>query len=183
MPSWLGLTIAGSWCSAHLKTISFQSSKITNCFIASKTFPPLFVVKTTAPIHARGCDAGAVGVHLFIYMCRHRVAESAQNAIFFALLAFGFYYYHQLKYFFSETFDDVILDLRVEVLAPVESRVFNACHAVRYVDAGQRFAPFKRLVANARHAVWYVDAGQGFALGKGRVFNACHTVRDVDAGQ
>ena len=47
------------------------------------------------------------------------------------------YYYHQLKYFFSETFDDVILDLWIEVFAPVESRVSNASHAVRYVDAGQ----------------------------------------------
>ena len=100
-------------------------------------FPPLFVVETTAPIHARDHNAGAVEVHLFIYMCRHRAAETAQNAIFFALLVLGFYYYHQLKYFFSETFDDVILDLWIEVFAPVESRVSNASHAVRYVDAGQ----------------------------------------------
>ena len=96
MPSWLGLTIAGSWCPAHLKTIRFQSSKITNCFISSKTFPPLFVVKITESIHARGCDVGAVGVHLFIYMCRHRAAETAQNTIFFALLVLRIYYYHHL---------------------------------------------------------------------------------------
>lgn len=93
------------------------------------------------------------------------------------------YYYHQLKYFFSETFDDVILDLWIEVIASVESQFSNARYTVWYVDAGQRFAPFKRRFSNACHTVWYVYASQGFALGKGRVFNACHTVRDVDAGQ
>lgn len=65
MPSWLGLTIAGSWCPAHLKTICFQSSKITNCFISSKTFSSLFVIKITASIHAHARNAGAVWVHLF----------------------------------------------------------------------------------------------------------------------
>ena len=73
-------------------------------------------------------------------MCRHRAAETAQNVIFFALLAFGFYYYHKLKYFFSETFDDVILDLRVEFLAFGKHPDSNVCHAVRYVDADQGFA-------------------------------------------
>lgn len=80
MPPQLGLTIAGSWCPVHLKTISFQLSKITNCFISSKTFPPLFVVKIIAPIHARDPDAGAAGVHL-LYMCRHQASETVQNAI------------------------------------------------------------------------------------------------------
>ena len=69
------------------------------------------------------------------------------------------------KDFCSETFDDVILDLRVEVPAPAESSTSNTLHAVRYVDAGQRLAPGKRRVSNSCHTVWYVDAGQRFAIG------------------
>lgn len=69
--------------------------------------------------------------YTYLYMCRHRAAEAVQNAIFFALLAFGFYNYHQLKYFFSETFDDVILDLWVEVLVPREYLFSNARHSVQ----------------------------------------------------
>ena len=36
------------------------------------------------------------GYTYFIYMCRHRAAETAQRAIFFALLVLGIYYYHHL---------------------------------------------------------------------------------------
>ena len=32
-------------------------------------FPPLFVVKITAPIHARGCDAGAEWEYTYFYIC------------------------------------------------------------------------------------------------------------------
>ena len=116
-------------------------------------------------------------------MCRHRAAETAQNVIFFALLAFGFYYYHKLKYFFSETFDDVILDLRVEFLAFGKHPDSNVCHAVRYVDADQGFASVEGAVSYARNTVRYVDAGQGFAFVEGAVSYACHTIRYVDVSQ
>lgn len=68
MPSRLGLTIAGSWGPAHLKTISFQLSKITNCFISSKTFPPLFVVKISA--HSCPCPrcGRSGGTPIYIYV-------------------------------------------------------------------------------------------------------------------
>ena len=130
MPSWLGLTIAGSWCPAHLKTISFQSSKITNCFISSKTFPPLFVVKITAPIHTRDCDAGAAGgiadAHLFIYICadfgRRKLCKMP---FFFALLVLGIYYYHHLIHIHSILrllmCSTSLLILRVGDLVPRES--------------------------------------------------------------
>ena len=123
------------------------------------------------------------GYTYFIYMCRHRAAETAQNTIFFALLVLGFYYYHQLKYFFSETFDDVILDLRVDVPASAEGIFSNACYSVRYVDDCHGIALVKGTVSDARHTVGYVDAGQGSASVEGAVSNARHTVRYVDAGK
>ena len=83
---------------------------------------------------------------------------------FFALLAFGFYYYHMLKYFCAKTFDDVILDLQVEALAFAESPVSNARHAVWDVDAFQMIASVKRRVSNTCYAVWDVDAFQMIAV-------------------
>ena len=93
------------------------------------------------------------------------------------------YYYHQLKYFFSETFDDVILDLRVDVPASAEGIFSNACYSVRYVDDCHGIALVKGTVSDARHTVGYVDAGQGSASVEGAVSNARHTVRYVDAGK
>lgn len=52
--------------------------------------------------------------YTYLYMCRHRAAEIAQNAIFFALLVLGFYYYHMLKWqknACAKTLDDFILNL------------------------------------------------------------------------
>ena len=138
MPSRLGLTIAGSWCPAHLKTIRFQLSKITNCFISSKTFPPLFVIKISESIHMPVPAMRARRRYTYLYICadigRRKLCKMP---FFFALLAFGFYCYHELKYYCAKTFDDVILDLRVEAPASVESMESNARHAVWYVDAGQ----------------------------------------------
>ena len=58
------------------------------------------------------------------------------------LLVLGFYCYHELKWYLksvcAKTFDDVILDLWVEVL--IKRRDSNACHTVRDVDAGQGMA-------------------------------------------
>ena len=115
MPPRLVLTIAGSWCPAHLKTRRFQSSKITNCFISSKTFPPLFVIKITASIHAHGCDAGATGgdsrcTPIYIYV----QTSGGGNRAECHLLALGFYYHHMLKWYKNvcvKTLDDFILNL------------------------------------------------------------------------
>lgn len=79
MPPRLGLTIAGAWCPAHLKTISFQLSKITNCFISSKTFPPLFCYINhsahSCPWPRCGRSWGIADAHLFIYIHLHPETE------------------------------------------------------------------------------------------------------------
>lgn len=81
--------------------------------------------------------------YTYLYICadigRRKLCKMP---FFFALLAFGFYCYHELKWYLksvcAKTFDDVILDLWVEVL--IKRRVSNACHTVRDVDAGQGMA-------------------------------------------
>ena len=126
----LGLTIAGSWCPAHLKTISFQSSKITNCFISSKTFPPLFVLKITAPIHARARDAGAVGAdaYLFIYMCRHRAAEAVQNILLRASCAKNLLLPSSHSHPFNPTIADVLyISTCLESWGSGAKRIMDEC--------------------------------------------------------
>ena len=81
---------------------------------------------------------------LFIFLIVNNSIGNNRIRVFlqyiFMLTALGFYYYHMLKYECAKAFDDVSLDLWIEVLAIPKRHVSNARHAVWYVDAGQRFS-------------------------------------------
>ena len=62
--------------------------------------------------------------------------------------------------------------------ASLESRISNACYAIRDGNSGQRFATIESISSNACYAIRDGNSGQRFATIESTISNACHTVGD-----